>query len=206
MDDTPVGYGSVAIGGPWRESPTLYEYFVVRPWRCRIFDFFLALQQISGVVKIETQSNDELLTNMLLTFSKSVVAESILYEDQSTTSYLLGDVVFRRALPADAELTAELGLDASANWLLEKNRSIVAAGDILFHYNRPYGDIYMAVVESHRRKGLGTFLVQELKRICYAGGSVPAARCNTGNIASRKTLQRAGFVPCGHIITGDLII
>jgi RimJ/RimL family protein N-acetyltransferase len=33
-------------------------------------------------------------------------------------------------------------------------------------------------------------------------GSVPAARCNPHNIASRKTLQKTGFVPCGHILTG----
>ncbi len=48
------------------------------------------------------------------------------------------------------------------------------AGDILYHYNRPYGDIYMKVGEPFRKRGLGSFLVQELKRICYEGGSVPA--------------------------------
>ena len=79
---------------------------------------------------------------------------------------------------------------------------VAATGDILFHYNRPYGDIYMSVAETFRRRGLGTYLVQELKRVCYEGGSVPAARCNPKNIASRKTLQKAGFVPCGHILNG----
>jgi RimJ/RimL family protein N-acetyltransferase len=33
---------------------------------------------------------------------------------------------------------------------------------------------------------------------------VPAARCNVANLASRRTLQRAGFVPCGALIVGDL--
>ena len=37
------------------------------------------------------------------------------------------------------------------------------------------------------------------------GGSVPAARCNIGNLASRKTLQKAGFVPCGNLVAGDLV-
>jgi hypothetical protein len=39
---------------------------------------------------------------------------------------------------------------------------VAATGGILFHFNRPYGDIYMDVAESSRRRGLGFFLVQEL--------------------------------------------
>jgi hypothetical protein len=52
--------------------------------------------------------------------------------------------------------------------------------------------------------GLGAYLVQELKAACRRDGSVPAARCNVNNQPSRKTLQRAGFVPCGVLIVGDL--
>jgi RimJ/RimL family protein N-acetyltransferase len=83
---------------------------------------------------------------------------------------------------------------------------VAASGGILFHYNRPYGDIFMETNESFRRRGLGAFLVQELKRVCYEGGHVPAARCNPNNVASRRTLQRAGFVPCGHILKGPVLI
>jgi RimJ/RimL family protein N-acetyltransferase len=64
----------------------------------------------------------------------------------------------------------------------------------------------MEVGEPFRQRGLGSFLVQELKRVCYEGGHVPAARCNTGNVASRRTLQKAGLVPCGHILTGAVRI
>jgi GNAT superfamily N-acetyltransferase len=69
---------------------------------------------------------------------------------------------------------------------------------------QPYGDIYMSVAEPLRRRGLGSYLVQELKRVCYENGDVPAARCNPTNVASRKMLQKAGFVPCGHILAGKL--
>jgi hypothetical protein len=47
---------------------------------------------------------------------------------------------------------------------------------------------------------LGAYLVQELKAVC----SLPAAPCNVQNLPSRKTLQKAGFVPCGNIVVGDL--
>ena len=62
----------------------------------------------------------------------------------------------------------------------------------------------MQVDERFRRRGLGTFIVQELKRTAYAGGFIPAARTGPSNVASQRTLQRAGFVPCAQIIKGLL--
>jgi len=62
----------------------------------------------------------------------------------------------------------------------------------------------MAIAESFRRRGLGAYLVQELKAACRACESVPSARCNVGNVASRKTLQKAGFVPCGALMAADI--
>jgi GNAT superfamily N-acetyltransferase len=99
---------------------------------------------------------------------------------------------------------AQQELDSEARWVVSVGGVVAAAGDILFHYNRPFGDIFMKVGEAFRRRGVGTYLVQELKRVCYEGGSVPAARCNPKNIASRQTLQRAGFIPCGHILNGTV--
>jgi GNAT superfamily N-acetyltransferase len=41
----------------------------------------------------------------------------------------------------------------------------VGERELFFHYNPPYGDVYMEVAEPFRRRGLGAYLVQELKRI-----------------------------------------
>lgn len=199
-----AGYGSVAVAGPWQTNPSVYEFFVMPPHRRRMFDLFIALLTSSGATAIETQSNDPLLTVMLHTFAPTVSSESILFHDKVTTAHALPDAVFRRVSPEDAPQIAQQQLDSEATWLVTAGGVVAAAGDILFHYNRPYGDIYMKVAESFRRRGVGTYLVQELKRICYEGGSVPAARCNPKNIASRQTLQKAGFVPCGHILKGTV--
>ena len=158
----------------------------------------------SGAAAIEAQSNDTLLTVMLHTFTTSVTTESILFHDKRTTSLSPPDAVVRRATPDDAAQLLSHELDAEASWVVAVECSVVAAGDILFHYNRPYGDIYMKVAEPFRRRGLGSYLVQELKKICHEQGNVPSARCNPTNIASRKTLQKAGFVPCGHILSGSV--
>ena len=78
----------------------------------------------------------------------------------------------------------------------------MATGGIYLHYNLPYGDISMEVDEQYWRLGYGSYLVQELKRIGYEMGRIPAARCNVTNTASRATLQRAGFLPCARILRG----
>jgi GNAT superfamily N-acetyltransferase len=201
-DGTKIGYGSIAVGGPWREEPTIYEFFVLSQRQSRIFNFFECLLASSQAKMIETQSNDSLLTIMLHTFAHNVSSEAILFHDKLTTVHMPRDTVFRRSSADDMPQIAQQQLDSNAKWLLSVGGDVVATGDILFHYNRPYGDIYMKVAETFRRQGLGTYLVQELKRVCYEGGSIPAARCNVTNVASRKTLQKAGFVPCGHILKG----
>jgi GNAT superfamily N-acetyltransferase len=64
----------------------------------------------------------------------------------------------------------------------------------------------MEVDEPFRRRGYGSFLVQELKRACYEMGRVPTARCNASNVASRSTLQKAGLLPCARMLSGHLSI
>lgn len=74
----------------------------------------------------------------------------------------------------------------------------------MFHYNRPCRDIYMEITEQYRRRGLGAYFVQELKRVANGMGGIPAARCNVNNVAWRKTLQEAGLVPFAHIVVGAI--
>ena len=62
----------------------------------------------------------------------------------------------------------------------------------------------MEVDEPHRRRGVGSYLVQDLKRISYEMGRIPAAHCNASNIGSRATLQKAGLFPCARLLSGDL--
>ena len=78
----------------------------------------------------------------------------------------------------------------------------MATGGFLTHYNPPFADLFMEVEQSHRRKGAGGYLVQELTKECYLGGRVPAARCNLENQPSRATLTKAGFRDCGFMLVG----
>lgn len=203
-DGEAAGYGSVAVDGPWRETPALYELYVKREYRMRTFDLFASLLAVCGATTIETQSNAPMLTVMLHTFARNVRAESILFENGFQTSLCPAGASFRAATGEDAGALRRQDLDEEARWVVAADGEIAGAGGVLYHYNPPYGDIYMKIAARFRRRGLGAYLVQELKSICRAAGKTPAARCNVANLASRRTLQRAGFVPCANIIAGDL--
>jgi len=188
----PAGYGSLAVGGPWSGTRTIFEFYIAEKHRSRFFAAFEAFMAASAADAIETQTNDIMLTAMLHTWARDIVSEKILFEDKLTTAYRLEGAVLRKR-------------ESEGDWmLLEVGGEVAASGGILYHYNRPYGDIWMEVAEPFRGRGSGTYVVQELKRLCYEGGSIPCARCNTGNVASRRTLQKAGFVPCAHILAGKL--
>ncbi len=188
----PAGYGSILIGGPWTGTRTVFEFYLIPGRRNHAFALFEALLAASDATGLEVQSNDALITVMLHTFARQVRAENIVFRDALMTAHSIEGAVFRRRG------------ESAAEWIVERDGVEAASGGILYHYNRPYGDIYMEVAESFRQLGFGSFIVQELKRVCYELGSVPAARCNPQNVASRRTLQKAGFVPYANILVGTL--
>jgi GNAT superfamily N-acetyltransferase len=202
-----AGYGLVAIAGPWTDKPTIIEYYVVPEYHTRVFDLFEAFVAASDARFIEIQTNATLLTVMLHLWSSDAASESIVFHDRITTALPSNGALLRRVTSVEESLLCVERRRGSSEWVLELDGETVATGGIGFHYNRPYGDIYMAVSEAHRRRGFGSYLVQELKRVCYEElSSIPCARCSPTNVASRKTLQKVGFVPCAHILTGSITL
>ena len=202
--DRAIGYGSVAVAGPWRDRPTVYEFYLAPAYRSRAFELFDAFLDASRPNAFEVQTSDALSTMMCLTRAQDIGTERIVFRDADTTMHNAIGATLRCVTPAEEIQTAIAERQGGGEWVVEIDESVVARGGMLFHYNRPYSDIYMDVDEPFRRRGIGTYLVQELKRLCYELGAIPCARCSTTNEASRRTLQRAGFVPFAHILFGSL--
>jgi len=204
LDGCAVGFGLVAIGGPWKEKPTILDFYVLPEARSRAFDLFEAFVAASGARFFEAQTNDILLTVMAHTFGREIESEKIVFHDKITTTHPANGAILRQMTSSDEVRSCIEQRQGGGEWLLEADGIAVGKGGILFHYNRPYGDIYMEVTETFRRRGLGAYLVQELKQRCYELGAIPCARCSPTNIPSRRTLQRAGFVPFAHILRGSI--
>jgi GNAT superfamily N-acetyltransferase len=139
---------------------------------------------------------------MLYDCATEITSDRVVFHDGLTTNLAVDGAIFREVTDLDSERIFEHKGEPIGEWLVEHGGMIVATGGIATHYNPPYGDIYMEVAEPARRKGFGSYLVQELKRTSYEMGRVPAARCDTTNTASRATLQKAGLFPCARILSG----
>ena len=202
LDDEPVGYGTV-VGFGDDPKDIVNEFFVTLERRGAAGALFAAFVGESGAETIQAQTNDPLLMLLLFDVAGDIERDRVLFEDGFTSALDVPGLTLRQAEEADVGRPFDgRKLETVGEWLLEDGDEVVAIGGILFHYNPPYGDIYMETAAGHRRQGYGSFMVQELKRICYEMDKVPAARCQADNAASRATLVKAGMLPCGSIVTG----
>ena len=203
---TVVGYGAAAVAGPWKGTRTIFEFYVAAEYRPHAFDLFETLVTSAGITAFEVQTNDTLLTIMLPLWCLDATNDKIVFRDAGPTSLPVpAGVIFRRATPGDLVRIFPHQAEPVGDWVLEIDRTIVATGGILFHYNPPHGDLYFEVAAPFQRRGLGRYLLQELKRVCREGGKIPCARCKPQNLASRRAIQNAGFAPCSHVLTGRLV-
>ncbi len=193
-----AGYGAMFTK---HYDPRVMEFYLFPEFESFASDAFRALLETSGAVEIEAQTNMPLANRMLEEFSVEIQEEARLFAVGQTTSIEIPEAIFRKRKPEDR---LENHGEPEGDWVLEWDGRVVANGGFLTHYNPPYGDIYMETAEPYRRHGFGKYLVQELKRVCYEAGKLPAARCNPDNEASRRTILSAGFQEVGFLRCGKV--
>jgi hypothetical protein len=204
VDGVTAGFGSIALAGPWKDKPSIFEFYVLPEHRAHSFELFEALLTASNARFMEIQSSDILLAVMLHTYARDIWSEKIVFRDAITTALPANGVTVQQLTSDQETWNAIAQRQGGAEYQLVLDGATVATGGLMFHYNVPYADIYMETVERFRLHGFGSYLVQELKRCAYALGSIPCARSNPGNVASRETLQKAGLVPFAHILNGSI--
>jgi GNAT superfamily N-acetyltransferase len=201
IDGLDVGYG-VIKGQEKDDRNTIFEFYVIPPFKKFAAPLFLELISASDAKYIECQSNDLLLSSMLYEFSRDIRSDVVLFEPHSVREYKIPDSVFR---PRRAdERIFEHTVEGVGDYVLEVKKEIVATGGFMLHYNVPFADLYMEVRKDHRRQGYGTFILQELQKACYLAGRVPAARCAVKNLASRAALMKSGLRVCGFMQMGNV--
>jgi GNAT superfamily N-acetyltransferase len=197
-----IGYGSVAGYDNTANRDTVFEFYIIPSFRNFSSTAFLKLLQVSKSTIIECQSNDILLTTMLYQYCHKISPTTVLLGEHITTDLKADKVLFRKR--NENEVIFEHRVEPVGNYVLELNNEVVATGGFFLHYNMPFADLYMEVKEDCRRKGLGSFLIQELKKHCYLSGRVPAARTGIDNVASKATLIKAGLKITGFVLSGAI--
>jgi GNAT superfamily N-acetyltransferase len=190
------------MGQELSDRDTIFEFYIIPPYRKLAIQLFQKLIEVSGVKFIECQTNDFLLHSLTLEFSESVSSSVILFSDHTITNLDILELAFRRKTETD--ILFEHKVEPEGSHVIEWNGEVVATGGFLLQYNVPFADLYMEVREDAREKGVGSYLIQELKKECYLAGRIPAARCNIENHASRATLLKAGMKVSGFMLMGAI--
>jgi GNAT superfamily N-acetyltransferase len=198
-----AGYGFV-MGYQGEPKDLVREFYLLPTVRASALAIFRQLIEVSGARRIEAQTNDVFLTLLLYDCATEITSDRVVFHDALTTNLAIPGAVVRPVTDEDRERIFCHKVEGVGEWLIEHEGNIIGTGGVALHYNPPYGDIYMEVDASYHRRGYGSYLVQELKRISYEMGRKPAARCNVSNVASRATLQKAGLLPCARILSGVL--
>ncbi len=80
-------------------------------------------------------------------------------------------------------------------FLLIDKAEILGIGEYrLSEMQKPFADLGMITSNRHRKCGIGAFLLAQLKKYCYSQAVKPICSCAFDNIASRKTIEKAGFI------------
>ncbi len=201
LDGAEAGYGSIK-GQEIEGRDTVFEFYLVPALRKVSRPAFAELLASSGVKYIECQSNDPLLSTMLFEFARDISADTVLFADQTATKLDVPGAIVRPRNKDDQVFDHRV--EPLGDYVLELGGEIVATAGFLTHYNPPFADLYMEVRPDCRRRGYASFILQEVKKACYAAGKVPAARCGIGNQASRGALLKAGMKVCGFMLLGHV--
>jgi RimJ/RimL family protein N-acetyltransferase len=85
--------------------------------------------------------------------------------------------------------------------LFDRQR-IVAAGECIPSPSQPpFADLGMVVAQAERGRGLGTAMLGYLKQHCYALGYRPICSCAADNAASKRAIEKAGFISEHRLVT-----
>lgn len=141
---------------------------------------------------VAAQTNDPFLWPLLPRFLPNHEPCVYLFADGGPTALSAPGIQLRRIDLAEHATNIPHSTEPVGEWGLDRLGRIVATGRLLFHYNPPYGDVYMEVAPDQRGQGLASYLVQELRRIAREGGHIPAVRCDLSNVASQRSLARGG--------------
>jgi GNAT superfamily N-acetyltransferase len=199
-NEEKIGYGAVKGNANLKDRDTVFEFYIIPPSRNLLSAAFIELLHASNATFIECQNNDLLLTSLFYQHAKNINADVILFEEGFTSELTISGVKFRKR--RDDDVIFEHNAEPPGDYVLESHNEIIATGGFLLHYNMPFADLYMEVKKDQRRKGFGSFLIQEVKKQCYLAGRVPAARTGTDNVASKQTLLKAGLKIAGFILIG----
>ncbi|BCY19217.1 hypothetical protein hrd7_30660 [Leptolinea sp. HRD-7] len=204
IDNTQAGYFVLS------PDNVLLEYYIFPEWINQMDEIFGFILKEVGIKKALCKTFDSDLLFCCLAFHKKTSTIGFMFRDfkaKSSNVTPSGINVRRAEMNDEDQIIAvneevfdhdeEVGqyIRAQQIFLFEKANSLVGFGIFspVFQGRKEY-DIGMLITPPFRHQGYGTFIINYLVNYCRQNGWIPNAGCAVENIASRKCLEKAGFV------------
>ncbi|URZ07646.1 GNAT family N-acetyltransferase [Clostridium felsineum] len=194
----------------------LVQFYVSKEYYVRGEEIFKYIIKSEIVEKAAVSTKEPKFMALCLDYQKNIAVDSYIFTDNEKIRYELNSfskLSFRLAQKQDIDeikskcATAFEGyyddlIDNNQLFVLYDNDNLLGIGEfrIIKTHGEKYGDIGMHVVEKYREKGMGTYIIVKLKEHCYIKNLIPMACCDVKNSASKKTLEKSGFIADHRII------
>lgn len=193
----------------------LLRFHVVEPYRAQAQEIFRWVVSMYGIQQAMTSTIEPLYCSLCQALQRSSTLQNYLFRDHQRIegSSDPGTSSFRKADKtelADLVRFYRANTEGSGGWIegflderlkreelfvLSDGQSVVATGECIPSQSQPpYADLGMVVAQAYRGRGLGSFMLIQMKHHAYAAGWKPICSCAASNRASKKAIERAGFI------------
>lgn len=199
----------------------LLRVHLLDPYQARAQEIVRWLVSTRNIQHAIASTIEPLYFSLCLDLQKSITLHSYLFRDHERIEPLTGldKGSFRKAIPSEMddlvsfykantagggewiEAFLDNHLKREELFVLLDQQTLVATGECIPSQKQPpYADLGMVVAQAYRGQGLGSSMLMRLKQHCYAAGWKPICSCEASNQASKKAIEKAGFISEQRIV------
>ncbi|HEU5198079.1 MAG TPA: GNAT family N-acetyltransferase [Ktedonobacterales bacterium] len=203
----------------------LLRFHLLENYQARAQELFRWIVSTYSVQQAITSTIEPLYFSLCLDLQSSVAPHSYLFRDHQRTQPLsiLSNGSIRKAHMAELDDLVRFyraNTEGPGGWIegflherltreeifvLHDQQVIVATGECIPSQKQaPYADLGMVVAQAYRGRGLGSCMLSQLKQYCYGTSWKPICSCATDNHASKKAIEKAGFISDQRRVTMQL--
>ncbi len=194
---------------------TLLRFHLMENYQAQAQEIFRWVISTYGIQQAITSTIEPLYFSLCLATQNSITLHSYLFRDHARLELPSGlsKSSFRNAEKTELDDLVRFyraKTEGSGEWIEGFLRERLNREEVFVWYDRqtlvatgecipsqkqpPYADLGMIVAPSYRGRGLGSSMLIQLKQHCYEMGWKPICSCAADNLASKKAIEKAGFI------------
>lgn len=212
----PVGYFCI------NSDNYLLRFHLLQSYQDRSQEIFRWIVSTYNIQHAITSTIEPLYFSLCLDLQISIALHSYLFRDHRRIEppSALSKSIFRKAETQefdDIALFYQTNIEGAGEWIepfvkkrlnrqelfvLYDQQTLIATGECIpSQQQTPYADLGMVVARAYRGRGLGSYMLMHLKKHCYKSGWKPICSCAADNYASKKAIEKAGFISEHRMVT-----